>query len=273
MSEVNYGQKSKWPYLALVSLVSLILLTSLISRVSKNANHLNEKAIVVYCAAGVRLPVDAIAKKYTEEFGTPIIIEYGSSGELESKLLQDASYDKNRADLYIPADESFSQRTKEKGLTNKSYPIAAFHLVAAMKPEENLHLNYIKDLLVDKIPFAICNDKAGAGKITQKVLSEQSLWNEVNENRKVVSATVTECASLVKSSHSVRVGIMWNTTAIQFGLKIIELPELASSTTSINVNLVSNSKSKSAEHFAGYLSSFDKSFPYFQKYGFKRGSE
>lgn len=268
MSEINYAQKSKWPVLAFISIVLIAILLGAMKRLSSKTAELSKDELVIYCAAGIRLPLAEITKKYTEEYGVPVKLEYGSSGELESKLLQDASYKKERARLYIPADLSFSDRTAEKGLTFESLPMAGFHLVLAIKPDDTLTVGSVKDLLDKKIPFAICNEKAGVGKMTMDFLVKAQLWEEVSDKRKVVCATVTECANLVKSSDDIKAGFVWNTTAKQFGLKIIELPELKGAVTAINVNVTQTSNPRAALHLARYLSSPEKGSKYFAKYGF-----
>ena len=269
MSQLNYGQKSRWPLAAAVSLVLIILLLVLLKSLSSHAENLNKDQLVVYCAAGLRMPILELTKNYSSEFGIPVKLEYGSSGELESKLLQDASYKKERAHLYIPADESFSRRTEEVGLTVNSLPMAAFHLVLAVKPDDEVEIRSVEDLLSKEIPFAICHEKAGAGKRTKFFLEKSSFWEKVSEQRKVVSTKVTDCANLIKTSNNVRAGFIWNTTAKQFGLRIIELPELQESLTFINVSLTKTSKTDQALHLARYLSSSERSSVTFSKYGFR----
>jgi len=268
MSEVDYGQKSKWPLFAFISLVLIAGLLFLMTKMSSKTAELSKDELVIYCAAGIRLPIVEITENYTKEYGVPIKIEYGSSGELESKLLQDAKYGKERAQLYIPADVSFSKRTIEKGLTFESLPMAGFHLVLAVKADDDVKIDSVKDLLSQGIPFAICNEKAGAGKKTKAFLDKAGLWEEVSEKRKVVCTKVTECANLVKSSDDIKAGFVWNTTAKQFGLRIIELPELKGASTSINVNITKTSKAREALHLARYLSSPEKGSKYFTKFGF-----
>ena len=159
MSEVQYGKRSKWPLAAVISLLLIGGLFGLMKMMSSKSVELSKDELVIYCAAGIKLPIVDITKAYTEEFGVPIRLEYGSSGELEAKLQQDATYKKHRADLYIPADNSFSKRTRDKGLTFESLPMSGFHLVLAVKPDDDIEINSVKDLLKNKIPFAICNEK------------------------------------------------------------------------------------------------------------------
>ena len=122
MSDVQYGKRSKWPIAAGFSLVLIALLFMSMKAISQRSAVISKDELVIYCAAGIKLPIMEITKAYTEEFGTPVRLELGSSGELEAKLLKDAKYGKTRAHLYIPADGSFSKRTSEKGLSFESLP-------------------------------------------------------------------------------------------------------------------------------------------------------
>ena len=86
MSEVDYGQKSKWPLLAFISLVLIAGLIFLMTKMSSKTAELSKDELVIYCAAGIKLPILEITNSYTKEFGIPIRLEFGSSGELEAKL-------------------------------------------------------------------------------------------------------------------------------------------------------------------------------------------
>ena len=82
--------------------------------------------LIVYCAAGIRKPVEEAAIAFQKEFGVKITLDYDSSGALEGKLQLDRDSNKSRADLYIPADLSFANRAREKGLTAESIQLASF---------------------------------------------------------------------------------------------------------------------------------------------------
>ena len=77
-------KKNWWVHIGIVSIlviaVLLLLLKSLRPKVSVTGDEL-----VVYCAAGIRLPVADAADAYTQEFGLPVRLEYGSSGDLEKR--------------------------------------------------------------------------------------------------------------------------------------------------------------------------------------------
>jgi ABC-type molybdate transport system substrate-binding protein len=251
------------------SLTVVAILSFIMYSMSRKKIEIAQNEIVIYCAAGIRLPIQEIAKDYEREFKTKITLEYSSSGELEAKLQQDAQYGKSRAHLYIPADVSFSQRTIDKGLTAESLPMAQFNLVLASHPENNLEVSSIKEFLDKKIPYALCLENAGAGKKTMKILKKSNLWKTAKENRKVEFAKVTECANAIKTTDAIQAGFIWDTTAKQFGLKIHHTPELKAASSSININVVSSVKNPAEVlHIARYFSAAGKSVKHFNKFGF-----
>ncbi|MEE8171243.1 MAG: hypothetical protein V3T70_11915, partial [Phycisphaerae bacterium] len=72
---------------ALVALGSLVMAGLLvlalvrISRVQQPGRDV-ASTLTLYCAAGIRPPVEAAARRYFDEFGVRVAIQYGGSGTL-----------------------------------------------------------------------------------------------------------------------------------------------------------------------------------------------
>ena len=223
--------------------------------------------LTVYCAAGIRLPVEEAAKQYQIEFGRKVQIDYGSSGELEGRLEIDRRSKKTRCDLYIPADRSFAKRTQEKGLTAESIELAKFRLVLAMNAEATHELHSVDDLLNSKLSYVVCDTKAGVGKKTMTTLQASNKWTPVDKNKKVSFPRVPEAANAIKTSSDIAAGFIWDTTAQQFGLRSIVLDEIKDAVSSISANVVTTTQRPSAAiHFARYLAAKDKGQQAFPKY-------
>src|SRR5689334_17538838 len=75
--------------------------------------------LVVYCAAGVRAPVEAVAKQYEAAYGVPVRLQYGGSQTLLAGI--EVS---RRGDLYIPGDDSYLKAARDKGLIDETIPLA-----------------------------------------------------------------------------------------------------------------------------------------------------
>jgi molybdate transport system substrate-binding protein len=75
----------------------------------------------VYCAAGLRVPLEEVAKRYYEEYGITIDAQYGGSNTLLNQLEIDKFSD---VDLYLAADDLYADMAREKGLAAEALPIA-----------------------------------------------------------------------------------------------------------------------------------------------------
>jgi molybdate transport system substrate-binding protein len=85
-------------------------------------------SLVVYCAAGLKKPIEAIALQFEKEIGTSISLQYGGSGSLISQI-QVAK----QGDLFIAADDGSLADARRLQLVDEALPIAIQHPVLAVK--------------------------------------------------------------------------------------------------------------------------------------------
>ena len=223
--------------------------------------------LIVYCAAGIRKPVAEAAKAFEEEFGVIVRLDYGSSGELEGKLELERAQKAPRCDLYIPADLSFSQRAREKGLIAEQLTLASFQLVLAMASDEELPTQSLSSLATSDLRYGICDEKAGAGQKTCEALKAIGLWESTRTAARATFPRVTELAGAILSSDVIQAGFIWDSTAHQFGLKIIPTPELENIQSTISANVSAQSRNPTwALRLARYLSAVDKGAAFFAKH-------
>ena len=103
------------------------------------ANGERVESLFVYCAAGMRYPMEKVSKDYEEEFGTRIQLQYGGSNTLLSQLEVSQT-----GDLYLAADDSYISLARDKGLlaagiygeNPRLYPAALHEAVQANPPAE-----------------------------------------------------------------------------------------------------------------------------------------
>ena len=74
---------------------------------------------MLFCAAGVRYPMEAIVNEYAQRYGVAIEVQYGGSNTLLNQLEVART-----GDLYLAADESFMRLAREKGLLDEVIPLA-----------------------------------------------------------------------------------------------------------------------------------------------------
>ena len=254
--------------LALASIVIVIAVVILLNR--ETARPVATKSdLVVYCAAGIRKPVEAAAKQYEKDYQIEIRLDYGSSGELESKLALEKETGVARCDLYIPADAFFSDRARSKGLTRESIPLAQQSVVIAIKPDANENFSSVREFLDQDLSYVICNEQAGVGKKTKAQLDLHGLWERTFEGKKASFPRVPEAANAVKTSEDIDAALIWDATARNFGLKIVPCPELDGSEATVSADVTTTTqKANAALHFARYLAAPEKGKPFFKKFHF-----
>ncbi|OHB81109.1 MAG: hypothetical protein A2W31_15060 [Planctomycetes bacterium RBG_16_64_10] len=242
--------------LAVGSLVILAVLVLLLVRLGTGArNETTGKPLMVYCSAGIKPPVEQVAKQYEQEFGGHIRLQYGPSGGLESQIQINPS-----GDLFIPAErDPFLVRCQERGLVAESIPLAEFRLVLAVRPAAKAKIKSMDDLLTQDIGYALANEQAAAGRLAQQLLSKSGHWDKIKAGAKVFKSTVTDVAQDVALGVEVDAGFIWDATARQFGLEIVELAELAGGSSTIAAGvLAASAQPAAALRFARYLAAPDQ---------------
>lgn len=223
----------------------------------------------LYCAAGIRLPVEAIVAEYRKEYGVSVQIQYGGSNTLLSQIDVSTS-----GDLYLAADDSYTKLAQEKGLVRETLPLAVMRPVIAVKKGNPKGIKGIDDLLRDDVRSAIGNpDQAAIGKATRSLLTKSGHWKQLEKTvtaTGVFKPTVPEVANDVKLG-SADAAIVWDTTlALYPDLEAIRTPELDEGTAHVTLGVMTSSRIPTqALRFARYLSARDRGLVTFREHGFE----
>ena len=227
------------------------------------------EALLVYCAAGIRPPVEQVAADYEREYGIPVQLQYGGSNTLLSQIEVSRT-----GDLFVCADDIYIQMGKEKGLLEETIPLSVMRPVLAVKKGNPKNIRGVEDLLREDVKAALGNsDQAAIGKMTRNLLETSGHWERIEQHvteSGVFKPTVPEVANDVKLG-SVDVGVVWDTTlALYPGLEAIRTPELDRGTAQVMVAVLASSQTPTkALRFARYLSSRDKGLVTFKERGFE----
>src|SRR5438132_6251096 len=126
------------PVIALVgSVVILVLIVLGLSRSSRPADGLT-----VYCAGGLRGPMERIRQAYEAEHGVPITVQYGGSNTLLANLKLG-----QEADLFLPADDSYMDLATRDRLVGDVFSVAQMRPIVAVKRGNPLRIASLDDLL------------------------------------------------------------------------------------------------------------------------------
>lgn len=217
--------------------------------------------LLVYCAAGLRPPVEAAAKAYDGE----IQLQFGGS----QTLLANAELTR-RGDLYIPADESYVQMARGKSLVAEAIPLARMTPVLAVAKGNPKSIRSLADLLKPEVRLAQANpDAAAVGKLVRESLEKQGTWAALQEKTLVFKPTVNDVANDLKLG-SADAGFVWDATVRQYP----ELERVAgvefSTVANIPVAVLASSEAPvAALRFARFLAARDRGLPEFTKNGYE----
>jgi molybdenum ABC transporter molybdate-binding protein len=243
------------------SLAAFIAIAALLLR-SASTPPVPEGPILVYCAAGVRKPVEAAVASY----GSAVQLNFGGSNTLlaQAELVR-------KGDLFIAADESYVQMAKEKGLAAESIPLARQVPVLAVAKGNPKKVRTIDDLLRADVKLGQANpDAAAIGKLVRKAMEKKGRWQALKEKTLVFKPTVNEVANDLKLG-TVDAGFVWDATVQQYPeLERVDLAEIAGLKAEVvAVVLTCSAMPRSALRFARYLAARDRGQPEFRKDGYE----
>jgi len=227
-------------------------------------------SLFMYCAAGMRKPVEEIAKAYEKEYGVRVELQFGGSNTLLNQLEVSKI-----GDLYLAADQSYLEMAAEKGLTVEQMELAHIRPVIIVKKGNPKNIATLTDLLRDDVTVVLGDpDRTAVGKKTRKLVSGAGLWSQLEtqvRKRGAFMATVTEAATAVLVGSSADASIVWDATASQYAaLEAVRVSELDHGDANITVGIVEMSKHPTdALRFARYLTSQDRGLPRFKEHGFR----
>lgn len=255
--------------LALATVVVLVALIALLRFDSSGsrADHADGE-LMLYCAAGMRLPVEEIVADYQREYGTAVHVQYGGSNTLLGQIEVTRS-----GDLFLAADDSYLQLAGDKGLVAETLPLARMQAVVGVPRGNPRGIDSLDDLLAEDLRLVVANpDQAAIGKVVRQALQEAGKWEAIEEHtrqRGVFKPTVNDAANDIKLG-SAGAGFLWDAVAAQYPeIDVVRLPELANATVEISVGVLQSSKQPTAAlRFTRYLAARDRGLKVFAEDGY-----
>lgn len=232
------------------------------------------KVIRMYCAAGISGPVDRIARKYEEEYGVKIDLQKGGSGSLLNQIEVNKFDD---ADLYLAADEFYTDRAVDLGLAAETLPIAKMTLVVAVQKGNPKQIESLDDLLREDVSVSVPNpEQAAAGRATKNLLEGADRWEQLEEHvtrNGVFKPTVNDVATDAKIG-AVDAAIVWDAIVAspkyREDLEAVVVPELQGDPNLISVTVLNSTRQPTAAlRFARFLTARDRGLPLFEEEGFQ----
>lgn len=246
--------------------VALIALAALPVWKLLHSSPSTAQPLTVYCAAGLKVPVEAIAREYEQKFGVPIQLQYGGS----QTLLANIEISK-QGDLYLPADDSYIDIARNKGLIDETLPVAQMRPTLAVKKGNPKNIRTLDDLIHGKAVIAQANpDAAAIGKLTRAVLQKTGQWAALEKRTAVFKPTVNDVANDLTLG-SADAGFIWDANVRQYPeLEAVALPELAGASAHMSIAVLHGTTQPTAAlRFARYLTAWDRGAVKFERDGYK----
>jgi molybdate transport system substrate-binding protein len=268
---MNNWLNTRYIYRTFGTLLAVILLVSIPSCTDpKNPGGRTKgtKTLMLYCAAGIKPPVEAAAKQYEKEYGVQIQLQYGGSGTLLTNI-QLAKI----GDLYLAADDSYLKTAREKGLLAEMVPLAYLRAVIAYRKDNDKTRNIktIDDLLHKDIKVSLADpDQAAVGRTIRKILKKTKQWDALEKHKIVYKPTVNNVANDIKL-RAADAGIVWDATANQYKeFAMTRIPAFEKAAKQITIGVLKSSKHPTeALKFCRYLAARDKGLKHFEHFGYE----
>jgi len=223
----------------------------------------SQSPLTVFCAAGLKKPVEEIARAYEKETGSEVRLQYGGTGTLLSQIKI-----AKQGDLFIAADDGSLADAKKMGVTREEFQLVKQTPVLAVAKGNPKKITSLSALKEDGIKLALPNPEAAScGRVTKKLLGAE--WDALTAKAAVMKPTVTEIAADLTLG-AVDAAIVWDSTVPQFEkIEAVPMPELAKHKEFATATVLDSCEQPAAAmKFARYLNAPEKGALVLEKHGF-----
>jgi molybdenum ABC transporter molybdate-binding protein len=258
---------------------SLIVLATLIALLRYGGPakvELGSDTLHLYCAAGVRKPVQEIIQQYEQRYGVKVETNYDGSGKLLGEIRAG-----DHGDLYLAADFAYIQDAQQLGLVEEHVDIAQQRPCIVVRRGGQLAktgrtFTRLEDLLDPAVKVSLAEPKVAAISRSARRQLEgmqyqgQPLWDALFKKATVTRQTVNEVANDIDSD-VVDAGIVWDATASQYErLQVVRVPQFEAAQERISACVLHSSRQPTrALHFLRFMAARDQGLLVFQRYGYQ----
>jgi molybdate transport system substrate-binding protein len=250
-------------FLASVAILALMVVGLRWISVNDSETHASQP-VLVYCAAGIKEPVEIAARQFEQATGVQVQLQFGGSQTLLANI--EVS---QRGDLYLPGDDSYVEQARKKNLLAEVLPLAQMTPVIAVLKGNPQKIATLDDLLTSSLKISLTNpDAAAVGKLTRDVLPPAQ-WEALKEKTRSFKPTVTDVGTDITVG-AADAGIVWDATVKQMpALEAVPVPELAKRPAHVSIGvLTTTAQPTAALRFARFLAARDRGLPEMQRAGF-----
>lgn len=227
-------------------------------------NTTEEQSLFVYCGAGLKKPMEKIAKLYEEENGVKIEYTYAGSAQLISQLELSG-----KGDVFIIGSESVYEKAVEKELVG-DYSLVAHHTpVIGVQKGNPLGIKTLSDLANDGVKVILGDKEANAiGKSAAEIIKNNGLEG-ILDNVIATPATINEIFAALNAKECDAAIITKDSAFGKENVETIEIPEDQNIDQLIPIGTINASeKADLAKEFMNFVAS-DEGKEIFGEFGFE----
>lgn len=220
----------------------------------KSSEQSQTKELLLYCGAGIRLPVDELVEVFERLNGIKIVTDYAGSEVLLSKIKVS-----RRGDLYMPGDEYYIEQAAGKGMILSQRPVCYFVPTILVQKGNPRNIRSLRDLLPSGLKIGLGDPNACAiGRTTREILDKNNIpWEAIRKNVVFLSLTVNELGMQIQAS-SLDAVIVWDAIAHYYSNYGQEIPIPAENNviSTVDIGVLTFAKNRlSAEKFMEFAAS------------------
>jgi molybdate transport system substrate-binding protein len=212
------------------------------------------KEILLYCGAGIRPPVDELARSFERLHGVKIVIDYAGSEVLLSKIKLI-----RRGDLYMPGDRYYIEQAANAGMILSQRAVCYFVPTILVQKGNPRNIRGLKDLLRSGLKIGFGDPNACAvGRKTVEVLAKNNIaWKDIEKNIAFLSMTVNELGMQIQA-RSLDAVVVWDAVARYYADYGDEVPIAAEDNviSTVDIGVLTFTKNRDlAEKFVEFAAS------------------
>jgi molybdate transport system substrate-binding protein len=224
--------------------------------------------LLVYCGAGLRIPMEEIARMFQEETGIMVQFSYGGSAQCVGQILL-----VEKGDVFLPGDVDELRELNEKDKIDRQKPVV-LHIPALAVPADNpAEITGLEDLARAGVKVVLGDPEANPiGKIADKVLKEYGLFESVEPNIVARTATVNELFTYLALGQA-DAAVIWEDNLVgKEDIKMVHASELEHYIKTVPVvSLKCSANPEAANRFVDFVAG-EKAMAIWEKSGFKPGN-
>ena len=163
--------------------------------------------LLIYCGASLKNPINEIAELFEDEHDVEINYIFGGSGTLLGQIES-----KEEGDAYMPGGMYYFEQAQDERFIEYEEYVAYHTPVIAVQEGNPKHIDSLDDLAGEDVEVALGDpEKCAIGRVTEEILENTDIADEVYENTEIYAMTNTELVELISEEEADAV-IVWQSS-------------------------------------------------------------